>query len=79
MKFIDKHQNRWRVAAGEDGPTPTPLPQPFQLLTLDLAEARKAVAALARLGQVCRSALASEGFGGVAARRWLASARPRFR
>jgi len=35
MKIIDKHQNRWRVAAGEDGPTPTPLPQPFQLLTLE--------------------------------------------
>ncbi len=44
-----------------------------------IAESRKAVAALARLGQVCRPALASEGFGGVAARQWLAFARPRLR
>ena len=42
-----------------------------------IAESRKAVAALARLGQVCRPALAGEDFGGVAARQWLACARPR--
>jgi hypothetical protein len=34
---------------------------------------------LDRLGRVCRPALAGEDFGGVAARQWLACARPRFR
>jgi uncharacterized protein (DUF934 family) len=35
MKFIDKAQDTWRQAAGEDGPIPTPLPHPQQLLTLE--------------------------------------------
>lgn len=35
MKFIDKHHDRWHAAVGEDGPTPTPLRQPHQLLTLE--------------------------------------------
>ena len=33
--------------------------------------------ALSRLGQVCRSALASEDFGGVAARQRFPAVRPR--
>jgi uncharacterized protein (DUF934 family) len=35
MKFIDKAHDPWRHAAGEDGPTPHPLPLPHQLLTLE--------------------------------------------
>jgi uncharacterized protein (DUF934 family) len=35
MKFIDKRQDPWRPAAGEDGPTHAPLPHPHQLLTLE--------------------------------------------
>lgn len=35
MKFIDKAQDPWRQAAGEDGPIPTPMQLPNQLLTLE--------------------------------------------
>jgi uncharacterized protein (DUF934 family) len=35
MKFIEKHNDPWHSAPGEDGPMPTPLPQPHQLLTLE--------------------------------------------
>lgn len=35
MKFIDKARDPWRQAIGEDGPTPTPMQQPNQLLTLE--------------------------------------------
>lgn len=35
MKFIDKAHDPWRHAAGEDGPTPHPLPLAHQLLTLE--------------------------------------------
>lgn len=35
MKFIDKAHDRWHQAVGEDGPIPTPMQQPHQLLTLE--------------------------------------------
>lgn len=35
MKFVEKHNDPWHSAPGEDGPMPTPLPQPYQLLTLE--------------------------------------------
>lgn len=35
MKFIDKHNDPWHPAHGEDGPMPTPLSHPHQLLTLE--------------------------------------------
>ncbi|HET9643372.1 MAG TPA: DUF934 domain-containing protein [Burkholderiaceae bacterium] len=35
MKFISKQQDRWHMAAGEDGPIQHPLPAPCQLLTLE--------------------------------------------
>ena len=35
MKFVDPHQDRWRLAAGEDGPLPHPSPADQLLLTLE--------------------------------------------
>ena len=35
MKFIDPHQDRWHLAAGEDGPLPQPSPADELLLTLE--------------------------------------------
>jgi len=35
MKFIEKYQDLWHTAAGEDGPIPHPNPTPNQLLTLE--------------------------------------------
>jgi uncharacterized protein (DUF934 family) len=35
MKFIDPHQDRWHLAAGEDGPLPHPSPADQLLLTLE--------------------------------------------
>lgn len=35
MKFIEKQQDPWRSAPGEDGPMPNPLPQAYQILTLE--------------------------------------------
>jgi uncharacterized protein (DUF934 family) len=35
MKFIDPHQDRWQLAAGEDGPLPHPSPADQLLLTLE--------------------------------------------
>lgn len=35
MKFIDPHHDRWHMVVGEDGPMPSPSPQPDRLLTLE--------------------------------------------
>ena len=35
MKFIDKAQDPWHAAAGEDGPRPHPVPASHTLLTLE--------------------------------------------
>jgi uncharacterized protein (DUF934 family) len=35
MKLIDKHQDPWHSAPGEDGPMPNPLPVQHQVLTLE--------------------------------------------
>lgn len=35
MKFIDKSQDRWQHAIGEDGPQPHPVRAPYRLLTLE--------------------------------------------
>ena len=35
MKFIDPHQDRWHLAAGEDGPLPPPSPADPLLRTLE--------------------------------------------
>jgi uncharacterized protein (DUF934 family) len=35
MRFIDPRHDQWHLAAGEDGPRPSPSPSEFSLLTLE--------------------------------------------